>query len=163
MADFIILLMGILYLFEINIIYNIIYFVIIVISYSYILYINNIYYISYILIIVYSTALIILFGFIVMKSKNYSSYSSIWSKISSNSFTNNWWRNSYYLLPIFLYVIYFLYKDPFIFYFNIDYNIKSIDMISIIGNLLYKDPIYIPQLFISAIILLFPIIAIIYL
>ena len=105
------------------------------------------------MILVYSTALIILFGFVIMKKKKQYPYTSIFYFKSPIYF---------YIFPFLLFLIYLIYKEGII-YNTYEYNIKEIDLISVIGYILYKDPIYFIQIILSAILLLFPIIAIIYL
>jgi NADH:ubiquinone oxidoreductase subunit 6 (subunit J) len=144
--------MGTLNIIEINITYNIMYFIIIVITIGYIIYMNNIIYISLIMILVYSTALIILFGFVIMKKKKQYSYTSLY-------YINPLY---YYIFPIIL-IIYNIMNKEDIIYNIYEYNISETDIITLIGNILYTDPIYIIQIILSAIILLYPIIAIIYL
>lgn len=112
---------------------------------------NNIIYISLIIIIVYSTALVILFGFIIMKipTGKYLPYTHIMN------------LKSLIIIYIFTIIILYIYnyENNNIYY---EYNIKNIEIISRIGEVIYKDPEYIIQVILSIIILLFPIIALIY-
>lgn len=142
--------MGILFIIEINPIYNIIYFILITISLALSIYAVGVIYISLILIIVYSTALIILFGFIIMKNKKQLPYLS----------------PSYLSLPLFLLLYLFLFlSHPYPLYSSsfTACCAQNLDLISIIGNILFTDPLFIALVFISALVLLFPILALLYL
>lgn len=166
--EIIIITISILNILEINILYNILYFIIIVITIGYILYIENILYISMILIIVYSTALVILFGFIIMKKKRYIPIS-----LSNNT--------PYYIILLVLSIssISYYHLDDNIFpcafpspsggdlptgggegYME-GYNVYRIELIKRIGEILYMDNIYSYIVIISGILLLTPILAIV--
>lgn len=163
--ELLIITFGLLNIIEIYPIYNILYFIIIVISLSILIYKEGIIYLSFILIIVYSTALIILFGFIIMKNKKQYPITYKYFKVVQ---IFGYQVKSIYILASII-IISFLYYSitalyyPVLIQYDLSNSLLSIDMITKIANILYGDPIYIYLILLSTIILLFPIISLLYL
>lgn len=151
-----IFLLGLLYIIEIEPLYSIIYFIGIVISMSIIIYKGGIIYVSLILVIVYATALIILFGFIMMKGKEQYPWSS---------YIIYWYSKDTISLSIFVSISTFLLWIIISSMIEPNINPEEIwiggeEKIRRIGEILYSLPI---EILLSALLLFFPIISLLYL